>query len=76
MRPANIYEAKTLLSRLIANVRRGGEITLAKAGRPVAKIVPIMPHAVRRVPGTARGRITVSPDFDAPLPKALEDQFD
>jgi len=75
MRLANIYEAKTLLSRLIAKVRRGAEITLAKAGRPVAKIVPIM-HAVRRVPGTARGRITVSPDFDAPLPKALEDQFE
>ena len=76
MRPVNIHEAKTHLSRLIARVVRGEEITLAKAGRPVAKIVPIAPRVGRRAPGTARGRITVASDFDAPLPKELQKRFE
>jgi prevent-host-death family protein len=76
MKAVNIHEAKTPLSRLIARVVRGEEITLAKAGRPVAKIVPIAPHVVRRVPGTARGRITVASDFDSPLPKELQKRFE
>ena len=76
MKAVNIHEAKTHLSRLIARVARGEEITLAKAGRPVAKIVPIAPHVVRRVPGTARGCITVASDFDAPLPKELQKRFE
>lgn len=76
MRAVNIHEAKTHLSRLIARVVRGEEITLAKAGRPVAKIVPLMPRLDRRIPGTARGRILVSPDFDAPLPKESRKHFE
>lgn len=76
MRAVNIHEAKTHLSRLIERVRRGEEITLAKAGRPVARIVPLVPRVDRRVPGTARGRITVAPDFDAPLPKDLLKRFE
>jgi prevent-host-death family protein len=76
MRAVNIHEAKTHLSRLIARVIRGEEIILAKAGRPVAKIVPLTPHATRRTPGTARGKISISPDFDAPLPKDLQKQFE
>jgi prevent-host-death family protein len=76
MRAVNIHEAKTHLSRLIARVVRGEEIILAKAGRPVAKIVPLTPQATRRTPGTARGKISISPDFDAPLPKDLQKQFE
>ena len=76
MRAINIHEAKTHLSRLIERVRRGEEITIAKAGRPVAKIVPLKPRTDRRTPGTARGRIVVSPDFDAPLPKDLAKHFE
>lgn len=76
MRVVNIHEAKTHLSRLIERVRRGEEITLAKAGRPVAKIVPLVPRVDRRVPGSARGRIVVSPDFDASLPKELQKHFE
>ena len=76
MRPVNIHEAKTHLSRLIARVVRGEEIILAKAGRPVAKIVPIAPHVVRRKPGTARGKIRITAGFDAPLPKDLQKHFE
>ncbi|TMD61231.1 MAG: type II toxin-antitoxin system Phd/YefM family antitoxin [Chloroflexi bacterium] len=76
MRAVNIHEAKTHLSRLIERVLRGEEITLAKAGRPVAKIVPLRPRTDRRVPGTARGKIDVSADFDAPLPKEFAKHFE
>lgn len=76
MRAVNIHEAKTHLSRLIQRVIRGEEITLAKAGRPVAKIVPLVPRAGRRIPGSARGRIVVAPDFDAPLPKDVQKRFE
>ena len=76
MRSVNIHEAKTHLSRLLARVVRGEEIVLAKAGRPIAKIVPLVPRLGRRVPGTARGRIVIAPDFDAPLPKELQKRFE
>ena len=76
MRAVNIHEAKTHLSRLIARVARGEEIILAKAGRPVAKIVPIAPQVVRRKPGTARGKIRITAEFDAPLPKDLQKHFE
>jgi prevent-host-death family protein len=72
----NIHEAKTHLSRLIERVLRGEEITLARAGHPVAKIVPLIPRVDRRSPGTAKGRIVITSDFDAPLPKELRKSFE
>jgi prevent-host-death family protein len=39
-KPVNIHEAKTHLSRLVERVESGEEITLARAGRPVARLVP------------------------------------
>lgn len=71
----NIHEAKTHLSRLIARVLQGEEITIAKAGRPVARLVPPIPNQARRVPGTAKGRVRIAADFDAPLPKKLLNEF-
>ncbi|MDP9266110.1 MAG: type II toxin-antitoxin system Phd/YefM family antitoxin [Chloroflexota bacterium] len=71
MAPVNIHEAKTHLSRLLARVALGEEITIAKAGRPVAKLIGIRPRASRRPLGTAKGRVNISADFDAPLPKDL-----
>jgi len=64
----NVHEAKTHLSKLLARVARGEEITIAKAGHPVAKLVPLPKKRARRVPGTAPG-IWMSPDFDEPLPE-------
>jgi prevent-host-death family protein len=60
----NIQEAKTHLSRLIARVGTGEEITISRAGRPVARLVP--PPSVRlpRTPGRPRGRIEIAEDFD------------
>jgi prevent-host-death family protein len=68
----NIHEAKTHLSRLIERVEAGEEITLARAGRPVARLVPYKRRAGARRPGLWRGRVVIAPDFDAPLPEIDE----
>ncbi len=73
--PVNIHEAKTQFSKLIERVQQGEEIIIAKAGRPVARLVPAKQGVKRRVPGSARGRVTIAPDFDAPLPKEILRKF-
>lgn len=71
----NIHEAKTHFSKLIEKVLRGEEVVIAKGGRPVARLVPIQPAKQPRRPGSAKGRVTVAPDFDAPLPEELLRSF-
>ncbi|MGE0394704.1 MAG: type II toxin-antitoxin system Phd/YefM family antitoxin [Vicinamibacterales bacterium] len=63
----NLYEAKTRLSALVEEAAAGKEIVIAKAGVPKARLVPIA-RVKRRIPGTEKGRIRVSKDFDDPLP--------
>lgn len=62
----NIHDAKTHLSRLIERVRMGEEVVLAKAGRPVARLVRIEEPG-KRVFGSAAGRILFREGWDAPL---------
>jgi prevent-host-death family protein len=64
----NIHEAKTHFSKLVDRVLQGEEVVIAKAGRPVARLVPLPPRVPRRTPGSARGLIEIGPDFDEPLP--------
>ncbi|HKE33041.1 MAG TPA: type II toxin-antitoxin system Phd/YefM family antitoxin [Candidatus Angelobacter sp.] len=64
----NVHEAKTNFSRLLQRVAAGEEITIAKAGVPVARLVPIERKVTRRKLGIDRGRIWIADDFDAPLP--------
>ncbi|HUG30901.1 MAG TPA: type II toxin-antitoxin system Phd/YefM family antitoxin [Candidatus Limnocylindria bacterium] len=68
-KPVNIHEAKTHLSRLIERVEAGEEITLARAGRPVARIVPYTSRRQPRTPGIWKGRVVIHPEFDDPLPE-------
>ncbi len=70
----NLYEAKTRLSALVDEAAAGREIVIAKNGRPLAKLVPIK-AARERQPGSAKGRIHISADFDAPLPADLLEAF-
>ncbi len=73
----NIHEAKTHLSRLIERVEAGEEITLARAGRPVAKLVPFKRRVEPRTPGAWKGRVTYAPDWDSPEVNAeIADLFD
>ena len=71
----NIHQAKTHFSKLIARVRAGEEIVVAKAGTPVAKLVPIEAKPKRRVPGSARGQFVIHDNFDDPLPDDILDSF-
>ena len=73
--PINIHDAKTHLSRLLEKVALGEEIVISKAGRPIAKLVPIRKKAHDRVPGSAKGKFEMADDFNAPLPKEVEDSF-
>ncbi|AUB79630.1 type II toxin-antitoxin system Phd/YefM family antitoxin [Candidatus Thiodictyon syntrophicum] len=72
----NLYQAKTLLSELVDRAAGGEEIVIAKAGRPLAKLVPLCSPRDRRSPGGWQGKVRVSEDFDAPLPPDLIDAFE
>jgi prevent-host-death family protein len=63
----NVHEAKTHLSRLIDQVAAGGEIIIAKAGRKVARLVPLDAGVRPKKLGGLKGRIKVPDDFNAPL---------
>lgn len=68
MKPVSIHDAKTNLSRLIAQVEAGEEIVLRRRQTPVAKLVPYEPHVTSRSPGALRGQIELTPDFDETPP--------
>lgn len=71
----NLYQAKMGLSRLVDRVASGEEIIIAKAGKPLAKLVPIASRTPR-VPGGWEGRVSIAEDFDAPLPEGLLGAFE
>lgn len=64
MDQVNMYEAKTHLSRLLDRAEAGEEIVIARAGRPVARLVPYRRHTGERKPGGWRGKLHFSGDFD------------
>ena len=72
----NIQEAKAQFSRLLRRVALGEEITIAKRRVPVARLIPMPPEKTKRVLGMFRGQISVSDDFDAPLPDEILDLFE
>jgi prevent-host-death family protein len=75
MREVNIHEAKTHLSQLLVRVAQGEEIIIARAGKPVARLVPVESKS-RRVLGQDRGLFEVPEDFNAPLPGELRAYFE
>jgi prevent-host-death family protein len=67
MKLVNMHEAKTTLSQLVEAVEQGEEVILAKAGRPIARLVAIRTKQKRKL-GQWKGKVRMSDDFDAPLP--------
>jgi prevent-host-death family protein len=61
----NIHDAKTNLSRIIERVERGEEIIISRAGRPVAKVIPLAGRVQRSGRGSLRGQIVLAPDWDS-----------
>jgi prevent-host-death family protein len=74
----NIHAAKTHFSRLVDEAGAGAEIIIARAGKPVAKLVPLAPpgQQPRRQLGALAGVAVIPPDFDAPLPDEVIDAFE
>ncbi|MEK7270739.1 MAG: type II toxin-antitoxin system Phd/YefM family antitoxin [Planctomycetota bacterium] len=64
----NIHQAKTHFSKLLRKVQRGQEIVIAKAGKPLARLVPMEGAGGPRIEGQDRGKVWIADDFDAPLP--------
>jgi len=70
----NVHEAKTQLSRLLKRVAQGEEITIARAGVPVAKLIAVGPEGRVRPMGMDRTGFWMAEDFDAWTPE-LEAMF-
>jgi len=64
----NIHEAKTHLSQLLERVEGGEEIVIARAGKPIARLVPFTDDSAPRTLGVMQGQLQIADDFDAPLP--------
>jgi prevent-host-death family protein len=69
MSRVTIHEAKTTLSKLIAEVERGGEVVISRRNTPVARLVPIGAAKPERKPGRMKGLISMGPEFFDPLPE-------
>ena len=75
METVNLYDAKTNLSNLVERAARGEEIVIAKAGRPLARLVPLARRTAPRPLGLLAGQVTVGDDFDDPLPDEIGAAF-
>lgn len=64
----SVEEASLDLSRLLDRVSQGEDIIIERAGLPAARLVAIREAWEPRVPGSARGKVVMGPDFDDPLP--------
>lgn len=76
METVNLYDAKTHLSQLVERAAAGEEIIIAKAGRPMARLVPLARRTAPRILGTLRDQVRIGDDFDAPLPEDIQAAFD
>ena len=66
----NMHDAKTHLSRIIERVERGEEVIIDRAGKPVAKIVPLVRRVNRTAVGSLAGQLDLSGDWDSPQTNA------
>jgi prevent-host-death family protein len=76
MTEVNIHQAKTHFSKLLARVAAGEEIVIAKAGKPIARLVPYDKKMGKRPLGMDKGLFQAPKDFDAPLPEKLLKLFE
>jgi prevent-host-death family protein len=67
----NIHQAKTHLSKLLRCTMAGEEVVIARAGRPIARLVPVQPKKSPFPLGIDEGAFEVPEDFDDPLPPEL-----
>jgi prevent-host-death family protein len=75
MRMVNIHTARIHLSRLVDEVAAGEEIVIARAGKPVARLLPFGPRREPRQPDLLKGKIWIADEFDEPLPEEIMAAF-
>ncbi len=71
----NMHDAKTNLSKLVERACSGEDVTIAKDGKPVVKLVPVEPAFKQRPKGLYAGKIVIHDDFDDPLPDEFMEAF-
>ena len=71
MKVANIHEAKSNLSKLIESVLAGEEVVIAKAGKPLVRLIAYQEEKKPRTPGGWEGQVIMSSDFDDELPREI-----
>lgn len=76
MKQVNIHQAKTELSKLVERVEAGEEVLIARAGKPVAKLVPLTNVGKRRRLGVLDGKFKIPDDFNAALPESVLRAFE
>lgn len=72
----NMHEAKSQLSRLVSKAEDGEEVVIARDGRPVVRLVPVVPGGQPRTPGRWRDLLWMAHDIDAPLPADMQAAFE
>jgi len=72
----NMFEAKTQLSKLVEMAERGEEVIIARAGKPVARLMPFEPKKRPIRFGLLKGKLHVADDFDDPLPPEIQAEFE
>jgi prevent-host-death family protein len=72
----NIHEAKTHLSRIVDEVAAGSEVIIAKAGKPMARLMPLTPSPRPKKLGLLKSEIEVPDDFNAPLDENVIASFE
>jgi prevent-host-death family protein len=72
----NIHEAKTHLSRIVDEVAAGSEVIIAKAGKPMARLMPLTAIPRAKKLGQLKGKIKVPDDFNAPLSEDVMADFE
>ena len=75
MRKVNIHEAKTNLSRLVDAAAKGEPFVIARAGKPLVKVVPLDAPPVKKRLGLLKGQFTVPDDFDTMFQDEIEEMF-
>lgn len=76
METVNTHQAKTHLSRLLERAAQGEEFIIAKAGKPIARLVGYHGEERARVGGHWKGLVRIGDDFDAPLPDEIARAFE
>jgi prevent-host-death family protein len=75
VRTVNIHEAKTHLSQLIEKAIAGEEVVIAKAGKPLVRLIALEPPPPKNRIGFLKGQVTVPDDIKTPFAEDIEEMF-